>query len=60
MVTGLEERGLVMRSPDPKDGRRVLLSVSEPELEALWDKPASKVLPVGNPAALRRLAMDER
>jgi DNA-binding MarR family transcriptional regulator len=43
MVAGLEERGLVMRSPDPKDGRRVLLSVTEPGLEALRDKRSVRV-----------------
>jgi DNA-binding MarR family transcriptional regulator len=43
MVAGLEERGLVMRSSDPKDGRRVLLSVTEPGLEALRDKRSVRV-----------------
>jgi DNA-binding MarR family transcriptional regulator len=43
MVAGLEERGLVMRSPDPKDGRRVLLSVTEPGLEALRDKRSARI-----------------
>jgi DNA-binding MarR family transcriptional regulator len=43
MVAGLEERGLVMRSPDPKDGRRVLLSVTKPGLEALRDKRSARV-----------------
>ena len=42
-VAVLEERGLVMRSPDPKDGRRVLLSVTEPGLEALRDKRSAVV-----------------
>jgi DNA-binding MarR family transcriptional regulator len=48
LVTGLEERGLVMRSPDPKDGRRVLLSVTEPGLEALRDKRGAVVERMAN------------
>jgi DNA-binding MarR family transcriptional regulator len=32
-----------MRTPDPKDGRRVLLSVTEPGLEALRDKRSAVV-----------------
>jgi DNA-binding MarR family transcriptional regulator len=48
MVAGLEERGLVMRSPDPKDGRRVLLSVTGPGLEALRDKRSARVERMAN------------
>jgi DNA-binding MarR family transcriptional regulator len=48
MVAGLEERGLVMRSPDPKDGRRVLLSVTEPGLEALRSKSSAGVERMAN------------
>ena len=29
-LAGLEERGLVGRTPDPRDGRRILLSLTEP------------------------------
>jgi DNA-binding MarR family transcriptional regulator len=43
VAAALEERGLVMRSPDPKDGRRVLLSVTEPGLETLRDKRSAVV-----------------
>ena len=48
VVAGLEERDLVMRSPDPKDGRRVLLSVTEPGLEALRDKRGARVERMAN------------
>jgi DNA-binding MarR family transcriptional regulator len=48
LVAGLEERGLVMRSPDPKDGRRVLLSVTEPGLEALRNKRSARVERMAN------------
>jgi DNA-binding MarR family transcriptional regulator len=43
ILAGLEERGLVIRSPDPKDGRRVLLSMTEPGLEALQNKRSARV-----------------
>jgi DNA-binding MarR family transcriptional regulator len=48
LVAGLEERGLVMRCPDPKDGRRVLLSVTESGLEALRDKRSARVERLAN------------
>ena len=48
LVAGLEERGLVMRCPDPKDGRRVLLSVTESGLEALRDKRSARVERMAN------------
>ena len=48
LVAVLEERGLVMRSPDPKDGRRVLLSVTESGLEALRDKRSARVERMAN------------
>ncbi|KLL10328.1 MULTISPECIES: MarR family winged helix-turn-helix transcriptional regulator [Protofrankia] len=34
----LEARGLVERSPDPRDGRRVILSATEAGLQALRDR----------------------
>ncbi|MEZ0092305.1 MarR family winged helix-turn-helix transcriptional regulator [Streptacidiphilus sp. EB129] len=34
----LRERGLVERSPDPDDGRRVVLTVTDAGLQALKDK----------------------
>jgi DNA-binding MarR family transcriptional regulator len=37
-VAGLEERGLVQRFPDPDDGRRVILSVSEAGADVLRSK----------------------
>jgi len=43
LVAALEERGLVVRSPDRADGRRVLLSVSGAGLEALRDKRSASV-----------------
>jgi DNA-binding MarR family transcriptional regulator len=48
LVAVLEERGLVMRSPDPKDGRRVLLSVTEHGLEALRNKQSARVERMAN------------
>lgn len=42
-VAQLEGRGLIARSPDPTDGRRVLLSVTEPGLEALRNKRSARV-----------------
>lgn len=35
---GLQERGLIDRRPDPTDGRRILLSVSEAGLAELRDR----------------------
>jgi DNA-binding MarR family transcriptional regulator len=37
-VAALEARGLVERQPDPADGRRILLSVTDAGLRALRDK----------------------
>jgi DNA-binding MarR family transcriptional regulator len=37
-LAGLEARGLVARHPDPRDGRRVLLSVTEAGHRVLQDK----------------------
>ena len=37
-LAGLEARGLVERSPDPRDGRRVLLSLSEAGKRMLRDR----------------------
>src|ERR1700733_11427442 len=39
LVAVLEERGLVMRSPDPKDGRRVPPPGAETGLEGLGKHP---------------------
>jgi len=37
-IAAMESRGLVGRNPDPADGRRILLSVTEAGLQALRDK----------------------
>src|ERR1700744_2198165 len=37
-LAGLEARGLVARHPDPEDGRRVVLSLTETGLRILQDK----------------------
>ena len=37
-LTGLQARGLVGRQPDPLDGRRVLLSISEAGRQILRDR----------------------
>ncbi|MDR2984721.1 MAG: MarR family transcriptional regulator [Nocardiopsaceae bacterium] len=37
-IAALESRGLVQRNPDPADGRRILLSVSDAGHQALRDK----------------------
>jgi DNA-binding MarR family transcriptional regulator len=37
-LAALEGRGLIARAPDPGDGRRMILSVSEPGLQLLRDR----------------------
>ncbi|MFJ4714031.1 MarR family winged helix-turn-helix transcriptional regulator [Streptomyces sp. NPDC088785] len=39
----LRERGFVERSPDPDDGRRMLLSATDAGLQALRDKRSERV-----------------
>jgi DNA-binding MarR family transcriptional regulator len=39
----LEARGLVARQPDPEDGRRVVLSVTEAGLEVLRNKRTARI-----------------
>ena len=41
-LAGLETRGLVARRPDPADGRRVVLSVTEAGLQLLRDKRGAR------------------
>lgn len=41
-LAGLEERGLVERRPDPADGRRVVMSMSEPGQRALRDRRSAR------------------
>jgi DNA-binding MarR family transcriptional regulator len=62
-LAGLEARGLVARHPDPADGRRVVLSVTEAGLQLLRDKRGARTeqlaqaLSAGfTPAELRQLA----
>jgi DNA-binding MarR family transcriptional regulator len=38
----LEARGLVERAPDPEDGRRVVLSVTEAGRQALWNRRSAR------------------
>ncbi|MGC4960348.1 MarR family winged helix-turn-helix transcriptional regulator [Gordonia sp. DT218] len=37
-IAGLQERGLIVRAPDPTDGRRILLSLTAEGREALTDR----------------------
>jgi DNA-binding MarR family transcriptional regulator len=37
-LAALEARALVTRAPDPEDGRRVILSITEPGLQVLRDR----------------------
>jgi DNA-binding MarR family transcriptional regulator len=46
-VMGLEERGLIARRPDPTDGRRVLLSVTEAGYDALRNERSARVEQLG-------------
>ena len=62
-LAALEARGLIERHPDPADGRRVVLSVTEAGLELLRDKRSARTeqlaqaLSAGfTPAELRQLA----
>jgi DNA-binding MarR family transcriptional regulator len=42
-LAALETRGLVERHPDPDDGRRIVLSVTEAGLQVLGDKRTARV-----------------
>jgi DNA-binding MarR family transcriptional regulator len=35
---GLEDRGLIERRPDPEDGRRILMSLTDAGLQVLWSR----------------------
>jgi DNA-binding MarR family transcriptional regulator len=37
-IAALETRGLVWRAPDPQDGRRAVISVTDAGLQVLWDR----------------------
>jgi DNA-binding MarR family transcriptional regulator len=61
-LAALEARGLVERRPDPRDGRRVVLSVTEAGRDVLRDKrnaraeQLAQALSAGfTPAELRQL-----
>lgn len=41
-IAGLEARGLVERSPDPDDGRRIVLSLTEAGRRLLWDRRTAR------------------
>jgi DNA-binding MarR family transcriptional regulator len=38
----LEARGLVERRPDPEDGRKAILSITEAGLQVLWERRNAK------------------
>jgi DNA-binding MarR family transcriptional regulator len=50
-VAALEERGLIERSRDPLDGRRVVLSITEPGRQVVHDKRGARTAMIA--AALR-------
>ena len=61
-LAALEQRGLITREPDPDDGRRAVVSVTEAGLEALWNRrnarteQLAQALSTGfTPAELRQL-----
>ena len=61
-LAGLEARGLVRRQPDPEDGRRAVLSLTEAGQQVLRDKRSARVAQLAQalsngftPAELRQL-----
>jgi DNA-binding MarR family transcriptional regulator len=61
-LAGLEARGLVARQPDPEDGRRAVLSLTEAGQQVLRDKRSARVAQLAQalshgftPAELRQL-----
>ena len=61
-LAGLEARGLVARQPDPADGRRAVLSLTEAGQQVLRDKRSARVAQLARalsngftPAELRQL-----
>jgi DNA-binding MarR family transcriptional regulator len=61
-LAGLEARGLVQRHPDPEDGRRAVLSLTEAGQQVLRDKRSARVAQLAQalsngftPAELRQL-----
>ena len=61
-LAGLEARGLAQRHPDPEDGRRAVLSLTEAGQQVLRDKRSARVAQLAQalsngftPAELRQL-----
>jgi DNA-binding MarR family transcriptional regulator len=61
-LAGLEARGLAQRHPDPQDGRRAVLSLTEAGQQVLRDKRSARVAQLAQalsngftPAELRQL-----
>jgi DNA-binding MarR family transcriptional regulator len=61
-LAGLEARGLVQRHPDPEDGRRAVLSLTEAGQQVLQDKRSARVAQLAQalsngftPAEIRQL-----
>jgi DNA-binding MarR family transcriptional regulator len=50
-LAGLERRGLVERSPDPQDGRRILLSLTSAGLAMLRDRRSATTLQLASALA---------
>jgi DNA-binding MarR family transcriptional regulator len=46
-LAGLEARGFVKRRPDPDDGRRVLMSVTNTGSKVLWNKRNARTEQLG-------------
>ncbi|MFG2041065.1 MarR family winged helix-turn-helix transcriptional regulator [Dactylosporangium sp. NPDC048998] len=57
-LQALEQRGLVSRSPDPGDGRRVLMSITDEGRRLLTDRRSLKTHALAE--AIGRLDDDER
>lgn len=57
-LQGLEQRGLVTRAPDPADGRRVVMTLSDDGRRLLTDRRTLKTHALAE--AIGRLTGDER
>lgn len=47
-LAGLERRGLVRRRPDPQDGRRIMMSLTQAGHEMLTDRRAARTLRIAD------------